>query len=229
MKKQAPQVNTVMPRSRLRRFILEHANEAKKVRKMNDGSKAMNILCTLLDNPWCDQREVAEQYKVGIQYISQVMRDVEVIGTPLDYAKRRSAGIPVTRSRSRQPGVAPKRTRYARALTDNQRKQATAIVKDTKQSTTSKCRAAALLMIADNPKLTYKQIAEAVSEKYKTKMQVHQVVHTLYTLQYVNKVDAVCHGRLYGSLRDFEQVKQVKTKQVKPKTKQIKAKQAKKK
>lgn len=211
-----PQVNVVLPRSRLRRFILEHSTEAKKVRQLSDGSKAMDILCTLLDDPWCDQHEVAKQYKVGIQYISQVMRDVEVIGTPLKYAKLRSAGMPVTRSRSKRE-TANKRTRYTRTLTENQRKQAKAIVKDTKQSTTSKCRAAALLMIADNPKLTYKQIAEAVSTKYKTQMQVHQVVHTLYTLQYVNKVDVVCNGRLYGSLRDFEQVKQTKTKAKKKK------------
>jgi len=215
--KQTKQTDKTMftPRGRLRKFIFDHRDEASAVRELSDGSRAMNIICAILDNPWFDQAQIATQFDVGKQYISQLMRDVEVIGTPLDYAKARHEGKPVTRSRVATPQTEPKNVHRGRGhgaprtLTHDQLTTAKRLSADKNESLRARCRADALLMMHENPYLSYAAVADAISANHHVRMPLHEVIHSHYTLQFTGSVDAVCHGRLYGSAKIFEKNKNI--------------------
>lgn len=192
----------VIPRGRLRRFIVEHAGQFAEVKALNDGSKAMNIICDILEDPYFNQQQIADKYGVGPQYISQLMRDVECFGTPLEYAQAKRAGRAVTRSRNH--GLSEGSIAERRKLTPRQLSDVKAIIDDEGESARARARAQALLLLHEQPDLSYTEAANVLSQRLGRPVKPHEVTHAHYTLEFTNSVDAVCHGRLYASRKLYE-------------------------
>ena len=195
----------MVPRGRLRRFMADHADEFEEVKALHDGSRAFDIICDMLADPMFDQCALAEKHGVGAQYLSQLMRDVEVFGSPLAYAQAKAAGKPVTRSRVRTDGVTGvKHVSGDRQLTPRQLADVRAVIADDKEHIKARVRAEALLLLHQQPYISYAKAAEFISEKLNTKVGTHEVLGAHYTLGFTGSVDAVVHGRLYASRKLYD-------------------------